>query len=349
MQSLFNTLKEELQLSDKKIEYFVSIIESIIKNKTVNLDKIAEIINPNNTKSSNYRILQRFFKDFNFIFTYFAKLLMNTIPEGKKILAIDRTEWNEINIFFLCVEYEGVGIPILWQCLDKKGCTNTLERESLIEDYINIFGKDNIDYMTADREFIGKDWFNWLKEQKIPFLIRLKSNFILENGLSYKKKIKGIFRYYVPKEKLLKLFGIELRIMGKRINKKDLLVVATNSDELFIEDYSNRWMIETMFSCFKTRGFNLESTKMKDNYKIDKLVALISIAYCWCIKVGKYFKNKDSKIRKTTGYSRKSFFKIGAESITTAIIRKTFDFKFYLKYTAVFSSHNNLYSHSVVA
>ena len=141
----------------------------------------------------------------------------------------------EINIYFLSVEYQGVAIPILWNLLDKKGNTNTLERKDLIEDYVNIFGLESIDYLTADREFIGQEWFRWLKEYNIPFLIRIKANFIASNGIT-RKKVKGIFRYYESKVKILDLFGINLKLMGKRINSKDLLIVATNSPNLILGD-----------------------------------------------------------------------------------------------------------------
>lgn len=121
MQSLFTTLRENLQLPETKIEFIISFIESVVQTKTVNLDDISDIINPNIKQELNYRAIQRFFKDFNFVFTYFAKLLMSFVPEGKRILIIDRTEWKDINIFFLYVEYQGVGIHILWECLEKNG------------------------------------------------------------------------------------------------------------------------------------------------------------------------------------------------------------------------------------
>ena len=348
MQTLFNTLKEQLQLPDKKINFFVRFIESIIEKKTINLDEIAELINPNNIKESNYRILQRFFKDFNLCFTALAKILMNSLSRDKKILIVDRTQWKEINIYFLSVEYQGVAIPILWNLLDKKGNTNTLERKDLIEDYVNIFGLDSIDYLTADREFIGK-------EHNIHFLIRIKANFIASNGIT-RKKVKGIFRYYEGKVKMLDLFGINLKIMGKRINSKDLLIVATNSPNLVLNDYSNRWLlilvevwlIETMFSCFKKRGFKLESTKMTDNYKIDKLVAFISIAYLWCIIASKSIKTNDSKIRKDSSYPRKSTFKIGAEILTKAITQKHLCLEYYQTLSKVFGNHNQDPRYSVV-
>jgi hypothetical protein len=73
METLFTTLKEELQLADKKTEYILEIIKSIIETKTINLEAISQVINPNNKPESNYRMLQRFFKDFNFVFTHLAK------------------------------------------------------------------------------------------------------------------------------------------------------------------------------------------------------------------------------------------------------------------------------------
>jgi len=346
MQSLFNTLKDELQLPDKKIKFFVSFIESIIQKKTINLDAIAELINPENKKESNYRVIQRFFKDYNICFSYLARFLMKNLPEGKKIVIIDRTQWKELNIFFLSVEYQGVAIPILWNLLDKKGNTNVLEKKDLLEDYINLFGVESINYLTADREFIGKAWFKWLDELKIPFLIRIKSNFLLDNGVS-KTKVKNTFRYYTTKDKITSLFGIELKLAGKRINKKDLIIVATNNPDLFLSDYSNRWLIETMFACFKKKGFNLESTRMKDNYKVDKLICFVAIAYLWCILAGIHFKTKQKKKTKLK-YPRKSIFKHGLETITKSISERYYLPEQYHKVQALFYPYDIHYTHSVV-
>ncbi len=88
---------------------------------------------------------------------------------------------------------------------------------------------------------------------------------------------------------------------------------------------------------------------MTDNYKIDKLISFISITYCWCIKAGKIFKTKDTKIRKDTGYSRKIIFKIDLESVSTSIIQKHFKPKKYLKCINVFEPYSNDPSHFVVA
>jgi len=39
-----------------------------------------------------------------------------------------------------------------------------------MQKFINIFGKEKIKALLADREFIGKEWFNYLKKEEIPFI-----------------------------------------------------------------------------------------------------------------------------------------------------------------------------------
>ena len=75
---------------------------------------------------------------------------------------------SNINIFMLGVVYKGIAIPLYWDMLDKRGNTNHLERAELIERFIKQFGKDNIEMILADREFVGELWFNWLQRITYP-------------------------------------------------------------------------------------------------------------------------------------------------------------------------------------
>ena len=79
MQSLSNTLRENLQLPEKKMNYFISFIESIISSKSINSDKRSHVIKHNLKDKLIYRMLKTFFKDFNLFFTYFANLLLNIV------------------------------------------------------------------------------------------------------------------------------------------------------------------------------------------------------------------------------------------------------------------------------
>lgn len=76
-----------------------------------------------------------------------------------------------------------------------------------------------------------------------------------------------------------KLWGYWLYVAALRLNDGSLLVVATQSaPKTAIANYANRWGIETLFGIFKTRGFCLESTHLRDSERLSKLLALLTLA-----------------------------------------------------------------------
>jgi len=52
------------------------------------------------------------------------------------------------------------------------------------EKCIALLGKDRIDYVIGDREFIGKDFYKFLFDNDLDFFIRIKKNqILLINGI----------------------------------------------------------------------------------------------------------------------------------------------------------------------
>ncbi|MCH9739532.1 MAG: hypothetical protein K0U38_01640 [Epsilonproteobacteria bacterium] len=43
-----------------------------------------------------------------------------------------------------------------------------------------------------------------------------------------------------------------------------------------------------MFGALKSKGFNFEESKITEGYKVEKLMAFLSIAFVWSILVGDY-------------------------------------------------------------
>ncbi|NEQ26053.1 MAG: hypothetical protein F6K28_44795 [Microcoleus sp. SIO2G3] len=73
----------------------------------------------------------------------------------------------------LGVVHEGVAFPLAWCLLDKKGNSNVDERAELFNEFVFRFGNHRLACLTADREFVGKDWFSYLLgEPETPFRIR---------------------------------------------------------------------------------------------------------------------------------------------------------------------------------
>ena len=71
-------------------------------------------------------------------------------------------------------------------------------------------------------------------------------------------------------------------------NGELLLVVSPQFNANAIQDYALRWEIETLFSCLKGRGFNLENTRLTDPRRVKKLIAVLAISFCWCYLTGEW-------------------------------------------------------------
>lgn len=60
--------------------------------------------------------------------------------------------------------------PLVWTLLPKRGNSSTAERTALMQRVLAVLPKEYILCLTADREFIGHQWFHWLGQSGIDFL-----------------------------------------------------------------------------------------------------------------------------------------------------------------------------------
>lgn len=58
------------------------------------------------------------------------------------------------------------------------------------------FGKERIIKFLADREFVGKKWFNWLKSEEIDFAIRIKKNTKATNSRGDFVQVQQKYRFF---------------------------------------------------------------------------------------------------------------------------------------------------------
>lgn len=82
----------------------------------------------------------------------------------------------------LGIAHEGVAFALLWELLSKQGSSSTGERIDLIARLLAIFPRDAIAFLTADREFLGREWFSYLLSSKLPFRIRIRYSDKLSDG-----------------------------------------------------------------------------------------------------------------------------------------------------------------------
>ncbi|MFB9056989.1 hypothetical protein ACFFU9_09575 [Mariniflexile ostreae] len=165
-----------------RIRLVCHFITALCKIKSVNYSKLSAGFGTRANASSNYRRIQRFMSDAALSMEWVAKLIFALLPEkGPLVLVMDRTNWKlgegNINILMLGVCYRNVAFPLMFRMLDKRGNSNTGERIALVKDFIAWFGRERIDCLLADREFVGEDWLGFLNRENIRYHIRIRNNF----------------------------------------------------------------------------------------------------------------------------------------------------------------------------
>jgi len=312
-----------------------TIILSLIRSRKVQLQELALVFNSAAKEESNERRMQAFFKDCELNEDQVAFLLSLFLLFGKVDLCLDRTEWNlgkcQVNLLVLSANCRGVGLPLYVEYLDNKsGNSSTADRIAILKKAIALLGKERIGSVMADREFVGQDWLDYLLKEEITFFLRLPKHYYFRvNGtkLQAESLLASRRECQLDNVEVLGISGLSVA-MKKVVNqqgKADFLIVLTNTFAYqALRAYQKRWSIETMFQDFKSQGFDLEGTHLKEAYKLKKLVYLVSIAYAFCLQVGLYYEKKIAPIsKKNHGYRSKSLFRKGLDSLRRMIERKT--------------------------
>lgn len=316
-------LGENVTWNKARRNFLAKFIIALVQVKTVSLVQVSSVMSGRAKPDSHYKRCQRFLRFFDLPFAEVASLVIKLLGiKSPFVISIDRTDWylgeTPLNILMLSVVYKGVAFPLLWMVLEKKGCCDTAERIELLEQYVRLCGTDSIDFVTADREFIGQEWFRYLRRQKIPFRIRIKENLKVTNARGNKKvSAKNLFRTdKAGVGRLLsgqrRVLGEAVALMGLRSAEGEYVIVASSSDtQAILSDYRKRWKIETLFGCLKTRGFCLEETHITEKQRLEKLLALLTVAYCWAYIAGEWLARTNPIKIKKHGRLAKSLFRHG--------------------------------------
>jgi hypothetical protein len=293
------TLQPYLSWHGARIGFLALFLVALFRVKTVNLSELSLGFLGPAQSSSHYKRLQRFFRQFEVDYYEIARLVagLMQIPQPW-VLSIDRTNWQYgncvFNILMLGVVHEGMAFPLLWVMLDKTGNSNQGERIDLLDDFLTVFPGVEVAYITGDREFLGHLWVDYLHNTRHwPLRIRMRHSEMLYDGRRA-LTAKVLFSHLkVGQRQILRrrrrLWGHWLYVAALRLDDGNLLIVVSDAKpQQAIRDYGQRWGIETLFGCFKTRGFCLESTHLQDPERLSRLVALLCIALCWAVRTGQW-------------------------------------------------------------
>ena len=295
-ESLKAVLSEHLDWHGARLGFLAHFLLAILQVRTVNLAQVALGFGGNASEASSYKRLQRFFRSYELDEGTWARLLIHLLPNkpDQWLLSMDRTNWKfgqtEHNLLVLGVVYHGFCIPLFWRVLGKAGNSSTQERQEVVQCFLDTFGASRIQALLADREFVGKAWFDWLQEQHIPFHIRVKKTYLISDGKQHERQAKHVFAS-LKKDQVrhvsLAQADPPLTLTAMRLEDDWLLIVTSGVDpKQALANYKQRWSIETLFGCLKTRGFNLEDTHLRHPERLARLFALLALVFVWALRTG---------------------------------------------------------------
>jgi hypothetical protein len=340
---LFSTLSKIFgdKMNLARIKFFGLFICALCKVQTVCFEKLAAGFDTDVKVDSSLRRIQRFISEYLLDTNLIARLIFAVLPHKPPYrLIMDRTNWkfgtSNINVLVLAIVYQGISFPVLFTMMPKFGNSSISERIELVQRYIELFGIDTIECLLADREFIGDEWLAYLNNNHIQYHIRIRENFWIEIPRN-KHRVKASWLFNHLKVNQYEFYRGIVYVNGqlcylsasKVKNRQGVpelqIIVSFSKPDKAQSLYKERWQIETAFKALKTSGFNIEDTHLTDIERINKLFALVLIAFVWAYKAGIFLNSlRPIKIKKH-GRKAKSFFKYGLTYLANVLFSNNLD------------------------
>jgi Transposase DDE domain len=302
------------------------IIVLVLQNyRTISIEKLASILPIPIKYESRRRHIQRFLilpqLTTRCIWFPIIKKWLKINQSSKRVcyLAIDRTRWQERNLFVVSLIKNKRAIPLNWMLLDKKGNSNIAEQRRLLKSTLRLLKGYQV-IVIGDREFGNINLADWLSK-RCKYVLRTKSNkYIQLPGQNYQqlkslglKPGKSFYLKQVNFTKQLDMSRVNIAFywskatQGKRKNEGWYLINNLSNLKQTIKAYQKRMGIEAMFKDCKSGGYNLEQCQGKDK-RLLSLILLVAIAYTCAISKGQTigFKGVKQYVCRLTENSRKA-------------------------------------------
>jgi len=272
-------------------------VACIIQGKTTNLYELRNEVGKITTKyktdtESHYKRLTRFIllNSLGNLWYYILCYGLDLLNLPLSVCYLDGTEWYigsfKLHILVLAVDFQGIAIPVYFQCYNHKGVLSESDRILFLRNARKCCPLQQTSII-ADREFIGNQWFCFFETVGLFFTCRIRQGM-------YKNNLIGNLSYAQLQKRALKkgqasgLTQVEGQVFRLWIIKK----VETDSKEPLIYVLTNilnkrntpklyqlRWKIENLFKHLKTNGYNLEALRITNLCKIRLMFSMVALAY----------------------------------------------------------------------
>lgn len=224
------------------------------------------------------------------VLTYLSRL-------GPLMILMDRTMINDtLNLLYVAVSFGGRALPLGWVVVPHEGNSNLALQQQLLGWLRQCLPARAEVYIVADREFHSIHLARWIGAQmKAHFVLRIKAGtWVRVNGRWRKAgslAVRGQSRFCssvaVTRSPSIADFTVNLLALWSSTEAEPWLLISDADSPTLMESiYRQRFWIEEMFSDHKSRGLDLEATRLTDPDRLQRLLVAVTLAYLWIMEVG---------------------------------------------------------------
>ncbi len=277
------------------------MITGILRGRNGQLKKIARAVQYSYKKESLGERFRRFVRnkniDVNVVYALLIGKILKAIGQGPIILMIDSTKIGGRCIcLMVSIYYKSRALPFAWLTFKgRKGHSSQATQLKLFKRVKELLPTDVPVILLGDGEFDGSEVVEWFKtETNWQYVCRTDhTTLIFHQG-------RWIALDKLPLEPGEETFLKDvLFTQANQIGPVNILVVWHETKEchwFFVTNvetaaeakdwYTKRFTTETLFSDFKSRGFNLDSTRMWKPERVNRLILAGAIAYFFTVALG---------------------------------------------------------------
>lgn len=285
--------QKNIQLKKPELSGITDIVAAMLVSQSVNTAELGNSLPKqyNHADHEQRRIKRHLERPMDF--DVYSKFLDDFISTGKTIvLSMDQTCIGQHDVIMLSCEHENRAIPVLWKSFPKNTNPGFESYKNLLFKAHDYFSKSHPDtkvILMADRFYACYDLVNWLNQSTFDYRLRLKSNVDII-GVDNVDKISNLKNKHYYYQDDVEIFNLKTNLSWIFESGHDdgwAIISKTKSGKATALDYSQRWSIETMFSDFKSRGFDFQKTKIRKENRVDKTLFFIGLCLWFLSKAKK--------------------------------------------------------------
>jgi hypothetical protein len=286
----------------RHLRTLAALISGIVGSGKVSLPAVASKVPDGAHKDSRVKRFERFLKNERVtqetFFLPFAEALLASLPEGPLVLVMDASEVGRGCLaLVVSVRFKKRALPLGWLVVKgNKGHLSEERHKELLAQVALLVPQERRVVFLGDGEFDGCALLCALQERSWDFVCRTAKNARLEEvefpGCFFSFAELGVEPgecIEVPEVRFTAAgFGPVLAVaVWQKGCKEPLFLVSSlelGQEALFW--YKKRFLIETLFSDQKSRGFHLHKSHFSEPARLARLLMAGCLGYIWLVLLG---------------------------------------------------------------